>query len=48
MSGYDLCEVKYPTGASRWSDNPQDEYYNGKIGYYKIEFKCPQNTCITS
>lgn len=41
MRGYDFCDVKYPTGFSRWSDNPKEEYDNGKLGYYEITFKCP-------
>ncbi len=43
MAGFELCEVKYPIGDSRWSDNGQDEYDNEKVGYYNIEFKCPKN-----
>ena len=43
MAGFDLCDVKYPTGLSRWSDKPDDEFKNKKSGYYRIAFKCPKN-----
>jgi hypothetical protein len=34
---------KYPVGASRWSEDGEDEYKSGKMGFYYIEFKCPKD-----
>jgi hypothetical protein len=42
MAGFDLCEVKYPTGQSRWSKESEKEFNNGMIGYYSIKFQCPK------
>ena len=43
MRGYALCEVKYPVGKSRWSEEGEKEFKSGKIGYYLICFKCPRD-----
>lgn len=42
MAGFDLVKVAYPLGASRWSDNPDKEYKNNKIGVYEVEFVAPK------
>ena len=34
---------KYPTGESKWSDKPEEEFKNNKIGFYEIEFEPPKN-----
>ena len=36
-----ICEVKYPTGFSRWSDEPEKEYNDQKLGFYEVLFSCP-------
>ncbi len=38
MKGFDHMNVSYPIGPSRWSDNPAEEFQNGKIGFYKVKF----------
>jgi hypothetical protein len=46
MTGYEKIpntetkglEVKYPTGKSRWSNDPKTEFYNGVIGIYEISY----------
>jgi hypothetical protein len=43
MRGFDLVKVKYPTGVSRWSDKPEQEYKSGKIGMYEIDYVSPTN-----
>lgn len=40
MKGTEHLQISYPTGNSRWSNNPNEEWKNGKIGFYKITF-CP-------
>ena len=34
---------RYPVGLSRWSDNPEKEFRNGKLGIYEVTFKPPPN-----
>jgi hypothetical protein len=46
MSGFDLCDVSYPIGHSRWSKKPKLEFENKKIGFYEINFKCPKNITV--
>jgi hypothetical protein len=47
MRGVDeICKVRYPTGKSRWSDKGKEEFDNGKLGFYSINFKCPRNIRI--
>jgi len=46
MSGFELCQVRYPVGKSRWSENGKEEFDKGKLGYYNIQFKCPKNIRI--
>jgi hypothetical protein len=43
MRGFDLVKVKYPTGVSRWSDKPEAEFNNGKVGMYEIDYVPPRN-----
>lgn len=43
MSGCKLMKAFYPTGYSRWSNDPQTEFNNKKIGFYKIKYICPKN-----
>jgi len=43
MKGFDLVNVSYPIGTSRWSDKPEEEWNNSKIGFYKIKFTAPKN-----
>lgn len=48
MAGFELLQVKvkYPTGKSRWSDNPKVEFDNNTIGMYEINFTCPKHIII--
>jgi hypothetical protein len=47
MRGVDeICKVRYPVGKSRWSDKGKEEFDNGKLGFYSINFKCPRNIRI--
>ena len=46
MAGFDLCEVEYPVGKSRWSNNPEIEYNNNKCGFYLISFIPPKNITV--
>ena len=41
MRGVQMMSVAYPKGKSRWSDKPKEEFDNGTIGFYNIEFTCP-------
>ena len=41
MVGTDFMPVKYPVGRSRWSENPQRDFYLGKLGFYKVNVICP-------
>jgi hypothetical protein len=43
MRGFDLVKVEYPTGTSRWSVKPEEEYKLNKIGMYEIDFVPPRN-----
>lgn len=38
MKGFDLMPVAYPTGTSTWSKNPKQDFENGLIGIYSIDF----------
>lgn len=42
MAGFDLVKVEYPLGRSRWSEQPEKEFNNNKIGVYEIEFVAPK------
>lgn len=46
MAGFDLQSVNYPTGKSRWSNNPKQEFDNNKLGFFEINFTCPKNIII--
>ena len=46
MCGYELLETTYPTGQSRWSNEPEKEYQNNKIGFYEIEYICPKDLIV--
>src|SRR4051794_38275701 len=43
MKGIDILDVSYPTGKSRWSELPLEEWNKKKIGFYKIKFCPPKN-----
>ena len=43
MKGIDILEVSYPTGKSRWSNDPVLEWKNNKVGFYKIKLSPPKN-----
>jgi hypothetical protein len=43
MGGFDLLDVNYPIGKSRWSDKPEEEYNNNKYGFYEISFISPKD-----
>ena len=45
MAGFELLDVKYPVGKSRFSDEPKKEYENNKCGMYEINFTCPKDIC---
>lgn len=47
MSGCDLMDVKYPVGISRWSDNGEEEFKNGKLGFYHIKFETNKNISVS-
>ena len=47
MAGVDgLLEVQYPTGKSRWSDKPDEEYKNNKYDFYEIHYTAPKDIII--
>jgi hypothetical protein len=46
MRGFELCDVAYPTGESRWSDKPFVEWNKGKVGFYEVNFTCPRNITV--
>lgn len=46
MSGFELQEVKYPTGKSRWSNIPKKEFDDNKQGFFEINFKPPKNITV--
>jgi len=43
MAGFEHMEVAYPIGKSRWSDVPGQDYYDGRVGFYEIEFVPPKD-----
>ena len=43
MVGNELMSVKYPVGPSRINDNGEEEFNNGKIGFYDISYIPPKN-----
>ena len=43
MAGCRVMKVEYPTGRSRWSLEPEKEFKDGKLGFYEVEFTCPDN-----
>ena len=43
MKGNELLNVIYPVGCSRWSEDPEKEFSNKKLGFYEINYKCPKN-----
>jgi hypothetical protein len=40
------CHAQYPTGKSRWSNEPEKEFNKGTIGIYEINFKCNRTLMI--
>lgn len=47
MAGVDgLLDVKYPTGKSRWSDKPEEEFKKNKCGFYEINYTPPKDIII--
>ena len=46
MTGNDLIDIHYPTGTSRWSSKPKDEYNNGKLGFYDITYTPPRDIMV--
>jgi hypothetical protein len=46
MAGFDLLDAVYPTGKSRWSEKPKEEYNNNKYGFYEINFICPKDIVV--
>src|SRR5579885_1445130 len=46
MRGFKLCEVKYPVGKGKWSNEQEKIYNEGYLGYYHIKFSCPKNIRI--
>ena len=43
MHGTDFCDVQFPTGLSHWSDQPEKEFNDNKVGYYEINFDPPRD-----
>ena len=43
MAGFDLVDVKYPVGKSRFSEYPKKEFDKGKCGLYEVFFICPKD-----
>jgi hypothetical protein len=41
MKGTPMCPVKYPTGPSRWSENPEQDFKDEKLGVYYVKWDCP-------
>jgi len=46
MAGFELLDAQYPTGQSRWSDKPEEEFKNNKYGFYEISFICPKDIIV--
>jgi hypothetical protein len=47
MAGWDkMPSMKYPIGASRWTDTPKQEYEDGKYGFYEVKFYPPKNITV--
>jgi hypothetical protein len=46
MKGNDLMKVYYPVGRSHWTETPDVDFKLGKIGFYSIEFTCPNDIRI--
>lgn len=38
-----MLNNKFPIGRSHWSENPKQDFEDGKIGIYKIKYECPKN-----
>ncbi len=43
MKGFELVDVLYPTGLSRWCNIPEVEFKNNRIGFYEIKFTPPKD-----
>jgi len=43
MAGFELLEVKYPVGKSRFSEYPKKEFDKGKCRLYEVFFICPKD-----
>jgi len=43
MAGCDFMQVRYPVGVSRWSDRPERDFKDGRLGFYEIQYKPPRN-----
>ena len=43
MKGFKHVNVLYPTGMSRWSEQPNEEFKNNKVGFYEIKFISPKD-----
>ncbi len=46
MAGTDFMDVEFPTGISRWSNQPEKEYNDGKLGFYRIKWKAPTDITV--
>ena len=46
MTGNDLIDVYYPTGTSRQSSKPKEEYEAGKLGFYNIYYVAPRDIFV--
>ena len=47
MAGFELCDVNYPVGKSQFIDvECEQQYKNGKYGFYEIDFQCPKNIVV--
>lgn len=46
MVGFEHCKVEYPTGRSRWSDKPMEEFNNNKIGFYEVNYIPPKDITV--
>ena len=46
MKGNELVDVQYPTGTSRWSSKPMEEFHSGKLGFYDVAYIPPRDILV--
>lgn len=46
MAGTDYMTPEYPVGEARWSDDPENDFKTGVLGFYDVEWECPNKKLL--